>query len=183
MQPVTRCSLDVVINSKGMPKKRIYLIVIFFNLIMTDVNGQVRRVENWDKLQSKRGKIYFNQQGFFIGCDGIAECMAFDVVFYAAGYDAQKHQFSISGTIYIEGTSRDSVKLGAVRICLAQPVKDTLVNIREIGQTVSGKSNNADFPGRRGDFQLSFFADKADKLYFICGTYGLVEYNIDRIEL
>src|SRR5688572_3980299 len=81
-------------------------------------NGKTESIKVWDALQSRRGKIYFNQQGQFMGCDGVLECMAFNVVFYAVSYDRNKNQFNIGGTIYIDGTSKDSVKLGGVRIYL-----------------------------------------------------------------
>lgn len=119
---------------------------------MLEGKPQNNKLDNINLLKSRPGKIYIDGKGTSLGCDGLSECFAFKVVFYSFDYNKENNEFLIGGTIYVDGTAKDSVKVAGVEILLAQPHKDTLTNIRIIGNSVVDKNTLAEFPQRRGDF-------------------------------
>jgi hypothetical protein len=164
-------------------------INIFFVFFALHVHSQIKRTNPFLLLESRRANQFVDEKGKGVGCNGMLDCMSFDLAFYSANYDPKKREFSIKGTAYIGRTERDSITLGSVYLFLAKPVRnslanlrdDTLTNKREIGVTIRDKNKAAVFPNRRGDFNLKFIAEPNDKLYFFHPGYGLVEYNIDKV--
>lgn len=156
--------------------------IIFQSLLALHVNGQAKSAEVWNALQSKRGRSFIDEKGQSLGCDGNLECFPFDVIIYSASYDKSNRHFVIQGSVYTGATKAvDTTHVGGVAILLAQPCQDTLKDVRKIGMTVMGKKVGSGFPNRRGDFYLQFTASPKDKLYFMHGLFGLLEYNIDEI--
>jgi hypothetical protein len=154
---------------------------ILFVLLTLHANCQIQKTKGWEVLESQRAKKFVDEKGQSKGCDALLECMSFDPVLHSLTYDQKKREFSIDGMVRISGSKSEWMKLEDVYLYLAQPVNDTLVNMRKIGVTVKGGGKDAVFPNRRGDFRLKFIAEPNDKLYFFHPGYGLVEYNIDKV--
>ena len=126
--------------------------------------------------------MFVDENGRHVGCDGNLECLRLGVIIYSASFDKTSKQFVIQGNVYdAVAKGVDTLRIGWASILLAEPCKDTLKKVRKIGETFTDKNKGAIFPNRRGDFYLKFTASSTDKLYFMHGLYGLLEYNIDKI--
>jgi hypothetical protein len=162
--------------------KKIIVTVFVIQAFLIECKAQSTSSEIFSSLQSQRNRVFVDEKGQQLGCDGILECQPLDVVIYSVSYNKRNRQLVVQGNVYIAAAiSGDTVRSAGTRIFLAEPCKDTLTKIRELGHTIKELNKRAVFPNRRGDFDLKFTAGPMDKLYFVHGSYGLLEYNIDKI--
>lgn len=153
------------------------LACCFAPLLSESQNLSINKI---DALKNGARLIYVNENGDYFGCGIKLECMPFSVKMYSITFDKKSNIFTICGNVFVDGISKDTVTVGGVSILIAKPLRDTLTNVRFIGNTIERKGKNI-YPYRRGDFKIEFIAESNDKLYFSHPIFSLIEYDIGKL--
>lgn len=165
-------------------KKNILPISLLFMCCLFHFSLQAQGVSNkeFDSLRNPRSVYFVNEKGYHFGCGMNLECMPLKVQMYFVAFDKKSKKIVICGSVYLGDTSKDTVTIGGVSILTAQPMQDTLKEVRVVGRTVE-RLGETIFPYRRGDFRIEFVPRQNEKLYFSHPIFTLVEYDFDKLIL
>jgi len=155
-------------------------IAVIYSFLYNSVQAQEISGDKLEALRSMYNVFYVDKNGDQFGCGRNLECFPFKVKIYSMAFDNKSDKLVMYGSVFFDGVSKDTVTVGGVSILIANPIRDTLTEVRLVGSTIETK-DHISYPYRRGDFKVEFVAKENDKLYFSHPIYFLVEYDIGKL--